>query len=169
MKKNIKKQGKDLTWNEQAGAKPISIGALCLGISALVFLCFDKGELPRIKFWFFVVIYVPFTLMALIYTISEWRHIIVITETEIKEMSHGKTINHVDISQLKAVVIITRNILYNSRQKLLIVFDNGTYIPNQGFNSLKMRKQGLICCTYTILREKHLKQRFGDLITFDDN
>ena len=168
MKKNIKKQEKDFTWNAQAGAKPISIGGLCLGISALVFLCFDKGELPRIKFWFFVVIYVPITLMALIYTISEWRHKIVITETEIKEMSHGKTINHVDISQLKTVFIITRK-LYNSRQKLLIVFDNGTYIPNQGINSLKKRKQGIIYCTYTILREKHLKKRFGDLITFDDN
>ena len=115
-----------------------------------------------------MVIYVPITLMALIYTISEWRHKIVITETEIKEMSHGKTINHVDISQLKTVFIITRK-LYNSRQKLLIVFDNGTYIPNQGINSLKKRKQGIIYCTYTILREKHLKQRFGDLITFDDN
>lgn len=28
MKKNIKKQGKDFTWNEQAGAKPISIGGI---------------------------------------------------------------------------------------------------------------------------------------------
>ena len=168
MKKNIKKQEKDFTWNAQAGAKPISIVGLCYGIFALGFLCFDKGELPPIKFWLIAITHVPFTLMMPIYIIREWSRKIVITETEIKEMFHGKTINHVDISQLKAVVVITRNI-YNSRKKQLIVFDNGTYIPNQGFNSLKMRKQGLICCTYTILREKHLKQRFGDLITFDDN
>lgn len=77
--------------------------------------------------------------MMPIYIIREWSRKIVITETEIKEISHGKTINHVDISQLKAVVVITRNI-DNSRKKQLIVFDNGTYIPNQGFNFLKIRK-----------------------------